>query len=100
MASETQRRWKGAQDPEGFRKTHWENTTVDEALEQLGTSADGLGGDEAAARRADWGLNLLPEEKQKGPLLRFLAQFHNALIYVLLGATVLTALMGHWLDTW
>jgi magnesium-transporting ATPase (P-type) len=27
-------------------------------------------------------------------------QFNNALIYILLAAAVLTALMGHWLDTW
>jgi len=32
--------------------------------------------------------------------MMFLAQFNNALIYVLIVAAVITALMDHWVDTW
>jgi magnesium-transporting ATPase (P-type) len=32
-------------------------------------------------------------------LLRFLLQFHNVLIYVLLAAAAITALLGHWVDS-
>lgn len=31
--------------------------------------------------------------------MRLLAQFHNILLYVMLGAAVITALLGHWVDT-
>ena len=44
------------------------------------------------------GPNRLPEAKPRSPLLRFLAQFHNLLIYVLLAAALVTALLQHWLD--
>ena len=37
--------------------------------------------------------------ERRGPVLRFLAQFNDALIYVLLGAAAVTALLGHWIDT-
>jgi magnesium-transporting ATPase (P-type) len=31
--------------------------------------------------------------------MRLLAQFHNLLIYVLLGAALIAGVMGHWVDT-
>ena len=31
--------------------------------------------------------------------MRFRAQFHNVLIYVLLGAAVVTGVLQHWVDT-
>jgi hypothetical protein len=38
-------------------------------------------------------------EEACSPLLRFLLHFHNILIYVLLGSAVITALLGHCVDT-
>jgi hypothetical protein len=32
--------------------------------------------------------------KKRGPLVRFLLQFHSVLIYVLLGAAAVTAALG------
>ncbi len=37
--------------------------------------------------------------KVAGPLRRFLAQFENLLIYVLIAAAAVTAALGHWVDT-
>src|SRR5690606_162903 len=37
--------------------------------------------------------------KRRGPLLRLLMQFHNILLYVMMGAAVITAFLGHWVDT-
>ncbi len=51
------------------------------------------------AQRARFGPNRLPEPKRDGPVLRFLRQFHNLLIYVLLAAAFTTAVLGHWVDT-
>ncbi len=38
-------------------------------------------------------------KKGKPGWLRFLAHFNDVLIYVLLAAAALTAIMGHWVDT-
>lgn len=45
------------------------------------------------------GPNRLAEVRARGPLLRFLRQFHNVLIYVLIGAAVVTGALQHWVDT-
>ena len=44
----------------------------------------GLDAAEAAERLKTYGPNRLPQGKKKGPLMRFLAQFNNILVYVLL----------------
>jgi magnesium-transporting ATPase (P-type) len=77
----------------------WHALTAAAALESLDTSAEGLGKDEAARRLESTGPNLLAQPVRQGPLRRFLRQFHNVLIYVLLLAAGVTALLGHWLDT-
>ncbi len=58
----------------------------------------GLSPAEAAARRERYGPNRLPDVQQRGPVKRFLLQFHNLLIYVLLGAAVLAAAIGNVVD--
>jgi len=68
-------------------------------LAELETTPDGLSGADAARRLAQYGPNRLPEVRARGPLVRFLMQFHNVLIYVLLGASVVTAALQHWVDT-
>lgn len=77
----------------------WHARTVDETLQALGARRDGLSSAEAAARLTRYGRNLLPPPQQRGPLVRFLLQFHNVLIYVLLAAAVVTAVMSHWVDS-
>ncbi|MFN3936417.1 MAG: cation-translocating P-type ATPase [Gemmobacter sp.] len=59
----------------------------------------GLSAAEAAARMARHGPNRLPEPPRPGALVRFLRQFDNLLILVLLAAAGITALLGHWVDT-
>ncbi|MFB9149785.1 HAD-IC family P-type ATPase [Roseovarius ramblicola] len=73
--------------------------TIEAALDALGATAGGLSGDEAARRLADHGPNRLPEPPKGSPVLRFLAHFHNVLIYVLLASSAVTAALGHWVDT-
>jgi calcium-translocating P-type ATPase len=65
----------------------------------LETLPDGLTAAEAAGRLSAHGPNRLPDVQARGPLLRFLSQFHNVLIYVLLGAAVVTGALQHWVDT-
>ncbi|HZJ26703.1 MAG TPA: HAD-IC family P-type ATPase, partial [Acidimicrobiia bacterium] len=72
---------------------------VHELLVLLGSDpGDGLTTDEARARLAEFGPNRLPRLGRRGPLLRFALQFHQPLIYVLLGAVVLTTMLGQIVD--
>ena len=77
----------------------WHDRPAEEALGAFDVSTDGLDDAEAGRRRELYGPNRLPEPKRQGPLLRFLRQFHNLLIYVLLAAAGITALLGHLVDT-
>jgi magnesium-transporting ATPase (P-type) len=66
---------------------------------ELDTSATGLDTAEAERRMERYGLNRLPEAPPRGPFMRLLAQCHNLLIYVLLGAALIAGAMGHGVDT-
>ncbi|WP_127795084.1 HAD-IC family P-type ATPase [Agromyces sp. LHK192] len=72
----------------------------DRVAELLGTEPAGLTGAEASARLAVAGPNLLPEPKRKPAIVRFLAHFNDTLIYILLGAAAIKAVMADWLDFW
>jgi magnesium-transporting ATPase (P-type) len=76
----------------------WHAMTAEAALAHLGSGPQGLSTQEAAARRARHGPNRLPEPKRPGALARFLDQFRNLLIYVLLGSAAISAALGQWLD--
>ncbi|WP_306117571.1 MULTISPECIES: cation-transporting P-type ATPase [unclassified Roseitalea] len=78
----------------------WHDQPHETALEALRTRAEtGLDAGEVERRRRAHGANRLPEPRRAGPLVRFVRQFHNLLIYVLLGAGSVTALLGHLVDT-
>jgi calcium-translocating P-type ATPase len=74
-------------------------TSAADCLAALDAAPDGLGAPEAARRLVEHGPNRLPEVRARGPLVRFLLQFHNVLIYVLIGAAIVTASLQHWVDT-
>ncbi|AXY42667.1 cation-transporting P-type ATPase [Halomonas sp. JS92-SW72] len=77
----------------------WHSREPAEVLAVLAASEQGLSGDQVAERLARHGENRLPAPPRSGPLRRFLRQFHNVLIYVLLVAALGTALLQHWVDT-
>jgi len=80
-------------------ETAWHALDVDEVLSRLGTTQDGLDSKEAKERLEKNGPNRLPYSQGAGPFIRFLKQFHNILIYILIVAAVVTAVLGHFLDT-
>jgi magnesium-transporting ATPase (P-type) len=82
----------------GPSRLHFHAATVDEVLEALKSGRGGLTADDAALRLRHHGPNELPETSRRHPLVRFLAQFHNALIYFLLAAVLATMLLGHYVD--
>ncbi|MEP4734574.1 HAD-IC family P-type ATPase [Parvibaculum sp.] len=76
----------------------WHALDTDAVLAALGTPHGGLSEEEAARRLAQYGPNRLPEAKERSAFIRFLLQFHNLLIYVLIGAGALAAAIGHLTD--
>lgn len=68
-------------------------------LQALQTTVQGLSENEAAERLSRFGRNCLPATKTRSALLRFALHFHNVLIHVLLISAVITAFLGHWVDT-
>lgn len=74
------------------------SSPVEDVLKALPATADGLSQAEAVARLARFGPNALPEGKRRHPLLRFLAQFNNALIYFLLAGAFAALVLGHGVD--
>jgi len=74
-------------------------TPAADCLAGLDATPEGLTAAEAARRLAEHGPNRLPEVRARGPVVRFLRQFHNVLIYVLIGAAVVTGALQHWVDT-
>ena len=81
-------------------RSDWHELAAEDAVRLLNVDVRlGLATAEAVTRRERYGPNRLPEGKRKGPIERFLLQFHNVLIYVLLAAAVVTLLLGHLIDT-
>jgi magnesium-transporting ATPase (P-type) len=77
----------------------WHTLTSARVLTELRASAQGLEEDDAARRLAAYGANRLPEPPKRSAALRLLLQFHNVLIYVLLGAAAVTFALDHLTDT-
>jgi calcium-translocating P-type ATPase len=79
--------------------TPWHALAVDEVLKRLTTSTGkGLDGGEASTRLQRYGPNRLPEGKKRGPFMRFISQFNNILVYVLLGAGFIKLMLNLWVD--
>jgi len=73
---------------------------VSQVQEALQTGPSGLTSAEAAVRLGIVGENVLPEPPRTPAWLRFLAHFNDTLIYILLGAAAIKAIMADWLDFW
>lgn len=96
-AMRTAPRPKDSHSPPAARPWHAEPGGA--VLAGLGGRPDGLSRAEALQKLETHGPNALDAPPPRGLLRRLLDQFNNALILVLLGSAVVTALLGHWLDT-
>ncbi len=86
-----------AATPEAIEKPH--ELSADDVLQKLNSSSEGLSTDEAAKRLEAVGPNRLPEPPKDGLIKRFFKHFHDLLIYILIAAAGVTAVLGHWVDT-
>ncbi|PBN42303.1 HAD-IC family P-type ATPase [Sphingobium sp. D43FB] len=76
----------------------WHASTGEDVISSLDSDPAGLSQIEVEKRLRIHGPNTLPVAAAVHPLLRFLAQFNNALIYFLLAAAFAAALLGHLVD--
>jgi potassium/sodium efflux P-type ATPase len=78
----------------------WHALPIEDVLEKLSCTREGLTGEAVRERLETYGPNRLAPPPPRSPFKRFLLQFHDVLIYVLLGAATITALMADWIDAW
>lgn len=73
---------------------HWHHLPGQEVVELLDSNEQaGLDLFEIKHRQERFGANRLTPRKGQSPLVRFLLQFHNPLIYILLASAVITAVV-------
>ncbi len=77
----------------------WHTLSSSVVLEKLKTSEKGLAGEEIQHRQKTFGLNQLRALKKPSSIFRFLRQFNNILIYILLIAGVATLFLNHRVDS-
>lgn len=73
-------------------KNQWYQRSIHQTFEALGASEKGLSPHEAKAKLAQYGPNAFRITKTS-PFTRFIRQFHNLLIYILLAAATITGIM-------
>ncbi|RLK64180.1 cation-translocating P-type ATPase [Atopobacter sp. AH10] len=74
--------------------TRYYTLTSEESLERLNGHIDGLNESEITSRRAKYGLNKLQEGKQRTLVEKFIDQFKDFMIGVLLAAAIVSAMVG------
>lgn len=77
----------------------WFTKSTEQILTELAVDPQtGLLEQEAGARLAKYGTNKLQAQKKKSVFQLFVAQLKDTLIYVLLGAVIITVFMGEYID--
>lgn len=78
----------------------WHHVPTSEVLQLLGVDVlTGLSSDDVTRRQAEFGPNRVSAGRATPVWLKFLQQFHQPLVYVLLVAGAVTAFLGEWVDS-
>lgn len=77
---------------------NWHAVSSREVLKSLRSSENGLGKIEVQKRFAKYGKNVLRKHKAKSRVGIFLNQFNSLLVWILIIASVVSGIMGHWID--
>ncbi len=80
-------------------ETQWHACDSEQIHQILETSPQGLTSEQVSERQQKYGANRLPAPPRRSRLMRLLAQFNNVLIYVLIIAALVTAALGHQVDS-
>ncbi len=79
---------------------HWHHLPIDEVTELLESDRErGLDRFAVEHRLEAFGPNAITAQKGQSPLVRFLLQFHQPLIYILIASGVITAFLQEWVDS-
>ncbi len=79
----------------------WHNLAEQEVARRLDTNLDtGLTAALVTKKRERFGSNELKSKPGKSPLVRFFLQFNQPLLYILLIAGAIKALLGQWVNAW
>ncbi|MGX9366496.1 cation-transporting P-type ATPase [Desulfoplanes sp. PS50] len=79
---------------------HWHHMKAGQVAEFLNVKTDmGLDQFEAEQRLHNFGENVISSKKGKTNLERFLLQFNQPLVYILIAAGLVTAFLGEWVDS-
>lgn len=78
----------------------WHALEVDEVRTHVETDLEsGLTTESVTSRQDKFGKNVLPEKEKTPEIIKFLRQFNDVLVYVLLAAAVVTGFLGEYIDT-
>jgi len=78
----------------------WHHVHSAEVLRLLGVDvATGLAADEVARRQKEYGANRVTARRGTSAWLKFLRQFNQPLVYILIAAVGVTAFLGEWVDS-
>jgi len=82
-----------------IRSSQWHHLSIKEVTRHLDTNLDtGLTSGAAAKKREHFGANELKSKPTTSPLLRFIQQFNQPLLYILLIAGAIKAFLGQWVN--
>src|SRR3972149_5700260 len=80
-------------------ETPWHTMQTDEVVKNLGTNTDtGLNLTEVEDRLRKYGHNQLEEKEGVSPVMLFLSQFNDFIVWVLIAAAIVSGFMGEWID--
>lgn len=77
----------------------WHAQKASDVLTEMASSLNGLSVQEAEKRLNIYGLNQIETSLRFTTLKRFVHQFHNILIYVLIVSALITLILGHYFDS-
>ncbi|MDT3706192.1 MAG: cation-transporting P-type ATPase [Thiobacillus sp.] len=78
----------------------WHQLQAEEVVRLLDVDLEtGLAAEEVKRRQEKFGLNRIAARPGTPAWLKFLQQFNQPLVYILLAAVVVTALLGEWVDS-
>ena len=88
-----------AESPVAAPLTVWHSLSVEKVLQQINVTAEGLSTEAAKQRLQQYGPNALREAKPISPLTILLGQFKSLVVWLLIGAGVISGLLGEWVDS-
>src|SRR3989344_9417359 len=76
----------------------WHAKSETEVLKKFNSSFNGLTSEEVVERTKKYGLNELPEKKKLNPVILYIQQLNNLMIYILIVAAIISYLFKQLID--